>query len=124
MTPEHRVRVAAENLDHIFPRANSLQYLEAGTSQAFRSDELSGGSAFCYVGPGQKSQYLDVMRNPDWAYPEDSTNYRVFLGGEHASYTHGWIHGAIEAGLRCAQQAHVVATSRPSPRMIMLDEKK
>ncbi|PNP39177.1 hypothetical protein TGAMA5MH_08854 [Trichoderma gamsii] len=123
MTPEHRVRIAAENLDHIFPRANSLQYLEAGTSQAFPSDELAGGSAFCYFGPGQKSQYLDVMKAPDWAYPETSTNYRVFFGGEHASYTHGWIHGAIEAGLRCAQQAHAVATSRPAHKRLILSEK-
>ncbi|KAI2468400.1 hypothetical protein F4781DRAFT_398162 [Annulohypoxylon bovei var. microspora] len=43
MPPERRVRVATENFDHVFPRAKSLQYLEAGTSQAFPSDEMAGG---------------------------------------------------------------------------------
>jgi monoamine oxidase len=119
MSPEHRVRTAAENLNHVFPGADSLQFLEAGTSQAFPSDELAGGSAFCYFGPGQKSQYLPTMCAPDWAYPEGSNYFRVFFGGEHASFTHGWIHGAIEAGLRAAQQAHTVATTRPSRKEVV-----
>lgn len=114
MSPERRVRIAAENLDRVFPSANSLQYLEAGTSQAFPSDELAGGSAFCYFGPGQKTQYLETMRTPDWADPKGSANYRVFFAGEHTSYTHGWIHGAIGAGLRCVQQVCNEARKRPS----------
>lgn len=93
MTPERRIRIAAENLDTIFPHANSLNYLEAGASQAFPCDELAGGSAFTYFGPGQKTQYLETMRLPDWEYPAGSNNHRVFFAGEHASFTHGWIHG-------------------------------
>ncbi|KAK0718039.1 hypothetical protein B0T26DRAFT_812554 [Lasiosphaeria miniovina] len=96
MSPERCVHVAAENIDHIFPGAGSLQYLKAGASQVFPSDELAGGSAFCYFGPGQKSTYLETM---------------VFFAGEHASYTHGWIHGAMEAGLRCVQQVYAAATA-------------
>jgi monoamine oxidase len=111
MSPKRRVRIAAENLNSIFPSAQSLKYLEAGASQVFPSDDLAGGSAFCYFAPGQKTQYLDVMCAPDWADPADPENFRVFFAGEHASYTHGWIHGAMEAGLRCAQQVHTVATS-------------
>lgn len=114
MSPERRVRIAAENLHRVFPAAESLQYLEVGTSQAFPSDELAGGSAFCYFGPGQKSQYLETMCTPDWAHPKGSGNFRVFFAGEQASYTHGWIQGAIEAGLRCVQQTYTAATSRPS----------
>ncbi|KAK6333990.1 hypothetical protein TWF696_002501 [Orbilia brochopaga] len=109
MSPERRVRIAAKNLDQVFPTAESLKLLEAGASQVFPTDELAGGSAFCYFGPGQKTQYLTTMCTPDWAYPQDSNNFRVFFAGEHASYTHGWIHGAMEAGLRCAQQVHDVA---------------
>jgi monoamine oxidase len=71
-------------------------------SQVFPSDELAGGSTFCYLDPRQKSQYFQTMCTPDWA--PGSKNFRVFFVEEHASYTHGWIHGAIEAGLRCAQQ--------------------
>ena len=114
MSPQRRVRIAAENLHTVFPDARSLDYLEAGTSQAFPSDELAGGSAFCYFGPGQKSKYLETMRTPEWAYPEGSTNHRVFFAGEHTSYTHGWIQGAIGSALKCAKQAHAAATSRPS----------
>ena len=120
LTPERRVRIAAENLDKIFPSANSLQYLEVGVSRVFPSDELAGGSAFCYFGPGQKSLYLDSMCTPDWPDPEGSHNYRVFFAGEHASYTHGWIHGAMEAGLRCAVQAHEVALARESSSWVWL----
>ncbi|KAI9150728.1 putative L-amino-acid oxidase YobN [Paramyrothecium foliicola] len=114
MSPERRVRTAAENIQKIFPSVNTLQWLEAGTSQVFPSDELAGGSAFCYFGPGQKSQYLDIMRTPDWAASEGSDRYRVFFAGEHASYTHGWIHGAMEAGLRCVMQVYDVASKRAS----------
>ncbi|KAI1768961.1 hypothetical protein GGR53DRAFT_318104 [Hypoxylon sp. FL1150] len=113
MSPDRRVRIAAENLDRVFPSAESLQYLEAGASQAFPSDELAGGSAFCYFGPGQKTQYLETMRTPDWADPKGSENYRVFFAGEHTSYTHGWIHGAIGSALRCVQQVGDAARSRP-----------
>ncbi|KAK3292620.1 uncharacterized protein B0H64DRAFT_347620, partial [Chaetomium fimeti] len=110
MPEERRVRTAAENLDRIFPGAGSLKYLEGGTSQAFPTDELAGGSAFCYFGPRQKGQYLETMCTPDWAYPKDPKSYRVFLAGEHASYTHGWIQGAMEAALRCVSQVHKAAT--------------
>lgn len=111
ISPERRVHIAAENIDLVFQGAESLRYLEAGTSQVFAADELAGGSAFCYFGPGQKSQYLEVMCAPDWEYPEQSDHYRVFFAGEQASYTHGWIQGAMEAGLRCVQQVYQTATN-------------
>ncbi|KAI1458950.1 hypothetical protein F4805DRAFT_473910 [Annulohypoxylon moriforme] len=114
MSPERRVRIAAENLDHVFPTGNSLQYLETGTSQVFPSDELAGGSAFCIFGPGQRSRFLETTRTPDWACSDEPDHYRVFFAGEHTSYTHGWIHGAIGAALRCVQQVHAVAISQLS----------
>ncbi|WZH41912.1 Amino_oxidase domain-containing protein [Fusarium acuminatum] len=102
LSPERRIQIAAENLHRIFPKANSLELLEAGASQVFPADELAGGSAFCYFGPMQKTKFLDTMQKPDW---ED----RVFFAGEQASFTHGWIQGAFEAGLRCVQQIWAVA---------------
>ncbi|KAF0325055.1 l-amino acid oxidase [Colletotrichum asianum] len=97
MSPARRIRMAADNLASVFPEADSLQYLEAGASQVFPTDELAGGSAFCYFGPLQKTMYLDAMCEPDW-------DHRVFFAGEQASFSHGWIQGALEAGLRCVQQ--------------------
>ncbi|KAF8314682.1 FAD/NAD(P)-binding domain-containing protein [Clavulina sp. PMI_390] len=104
LSPERRAELAAQNLDTIFPDAKSLQLLEAATSQVFPADELAGGSAFCYFGPTQKTKYLETMCKTAW---ED----RVFFAGEQASYTHGWIQGALEAALRCAIQVHTVATN-------------
>ncbi|RKK94389.1 hypothetical protein BFJ70_g13663 [Fusarium oxysporum] len=50
----------------------------------------------------QKTKFLDTMQKPDW-------ENRVFFAGEQASFTHGWIQGAFEAGLRCVQQIWSVA---------------
>lgn len=97
LSPQNAIRTAAENIDRIFPEAKSMDLLEAGASQVFPSDELAGGSAFCYFGPMQKTTFFDTMLQPDW-------NDRVFFAGEQCSLTHGWIHGAFEAGLRCVQQ--------------------
>lgn len=103
LSPERQCQIAAENLDRIFPEAQSLDLLEVGASQCFPSDELAGGSAFCYFGPTQKTEYLKTMFESDW---ED----RVFFAGEQASFTHGWIQGAFEAGLRCVQQVAKAAS--------------
>jgi len=103
MSHTRRIRTAAENLDFIFPEAKSLDYLEAGSSQVFPTDELAGGSAFCYFAPLQKSMYLETMCDTDW-------EERVFFAGEQASYSHGWIQGALEAGLRCVQQLCAAAS--------------
>ncbi|KAF5963994.1 putative amino-acid oxidase YobN [Fusarium bulbicola] len=102
LSPERRIQIAAENLNRIFPEAKSLDLLEAGASQVFPADELAGGSAFCYFGPMQKTKFLDVMQQPDW-------ENRVFFAGEQASFAHGWIQGAFEAGLRRVQQIWSVA---------------
>ncbi|KAJ1323045.1 L-amino-acid oxidase [Microdochium nivale] len=109
LSPERRIRQAAENLDRIFPDAGSLDLLEVGASQVFPSDELAGGSAFCYFGPEQKTNFLPVMTQPDWDW-KGNKDYRVFFAGEQASFTHGWIQGAFEAGLRCVQQIWDVAS--------------
>ncbi|KAI8624238.1 hypothetical protein F5Y19DRAFT_324770 [Xylariaceae sp. FL1651] len=103
LSPERRIQIAAQNLDTIFPEAESLNHLEVGASQVFPADELSGGSAFCYFGPMQKTKFLDTMMASDW-------DDRVFFAGEQASFTHGWIHGAFEAGLRCVQQIWTAAS--------------
>ena len=97
LPPYRQIQTAAENLHRIFPDAKSLDLLEAGASQVFPSDEWAGGSAFCYFGPTQKTNYLPAMCATDW-------EERCFFAGEQASFTHGWIHGAFEAGLRCVQQ--------------------
>lgn len=116
LTPDRQIQVAAENLDRIFPEANSLDLLEVGASQVFPADELAGGSAFCYFGPTQKNDYLQTMCAPDWYYPDTDPKTgtpRCFFAGEQASFTHGWIQGAFEGGLRCVQQVWDAASKAP-----------
>lgn len=105
LSPERRIQIAAEDLDRIFPQAQSLEHLEAGASQCFPADELTGGSAFCYFGPSQKTEYLETMFQTDW-------ESRVFFAGEQSSFSHGWIQGALEASLRCVQQVFDAAKER------------
>lgn len=107
MSPAHRIQLAARNLDTIFPRAKSLELLEAGASQVFPADALAGGSAFCYFGPGQKTDFLPTMQQPDW-------DKRVFFAGEQVSYSHGWIQGALEAGINAAYQLYKAASPEVS----------
>ncbi|KAE9392621.1 FAD/NAD(P)-binding domain-containing protein [Gymnopus androsaceus JB14] len=104
MSPANRALQAARDLDTIFGDANSLPLLEASAAQVFPSDELAGGSAFTYFAPMQKSMFLEDMCRAEW-------DKRVFFAGEQASYTHGWIQGAFEAGLRCAAELYGEATS-------------
>lgn len=114
MTPKRQIQVAAENLQRMFPEVNSMELLEVGASQVFPADELAGGSAFCYFGPTQKKDYLETMCASDWKYPDPVNGIpRCFFTGEQASYTHGWIQGAFEAGLRCVDQVWKAANSMP-----------
>lgn len=99
LTPAHQIQMAAKNLDTIFPGANSLDYLESSASQVWPSDEMAGGSAFTYFAPMQKSEFWDTMITPEW-------NQTVFFAGEQSSFSHGWIQGAFEAGIRCAWQTY------------------
>lgn len=108
LSHERRIRQAADNLHRVFPGAKSLDLLEAGVSQVFPCDELAGGSAFCHFSPTQKTTFLDTMIRPDWD-EEGDQRYKVFFAGEQASFTHGWVQGAFEAGLRCVQQVWDVA---------------
>lgn len=99
LEPGDRVRKAAENLETAFP--GSKQWLETGTSQAFAEDRMAGGSAFCYFAPGQKAKYHEAMRQPEW--PCAGGVRRAFFAGEHASYAHGWIQGAIGTAINCVK---------------------
>lgn len=98
-----RLRLATENMATVF--GNELVYsnIERGASQIWPADEMAGGSAFAYFGPSQKSRLYKSIIEPDW-------NGLAHFAGEHASYTHGWIQGAFEAGLRTAYEIYQMQT--------------
>lgn len=99
MQPQHRLRLAIENMAQIFGKEHIYSNIETGASQIWPADEMAGGSAFAYFGPEQKSQLYKSIIQPSW-------NGIAHFAGEHASYTHGWIQGAFEAGIRSAYEIY------------------
>lgn len=96
------VRLAADNMATIFGRDLIDANLEVGTSQAWSADSFSGGSAFTYFAPMQKTRLFATMTQPEW-------NDAAHFAGEHVSYSHGWIEGAFESALRAAYQIYMSA---------------
>ncbi|MDB5591050.1 flavin monoamine oxidase family protein [Enterovirga sp.] len=99
---EHdRVIQAIENLSQIHPQAP--REFECGASKMWHDDEFAGG-AFALFEPGQQTSLF-----PHTIAPEG----RLHFAGEHASRHHAWIQGAIESGLRAAQEVHEAAGRAP-----------
>lgn len=104
LSNEAVVRLAADNLATIFGSELIYDNLEVGTSQAWSADSFSGGSAFTYFAPMQKTRLFGTMTEPEW----DDVAY---FAGEHVSYSHGWIEGAFESALRAAYQIYNTSTA-------------
>lgn len=104
MNAQSSVQLAIANLATIF--GNELVYdnLEVGTSQVWSADAFSGGSAFAYFAPMQKTRLFGTLIKPEWSNT-------AHFAGEHASYTHGWIEGAFESALRTAYQIYLMQTA-------------
>jgi len=92
---EHDRQVQAiENVAQIHPQI--VAEFEVGASWMWHDDEFAGG-AFALFDPGQQTQLHAHIIAPEG---------RVHFAGEHASLGHAWIQGAIESGLRAAQEIH------------------
>jgi monoamine oxidase len=90
LPPADRVAQALENIELIHP--GSSKQFEVGTSVMWHDDEFAGG-AFAMFDAGQQTYlYKDVI----------AAEGRIHFAGEHASFAHAWIQGAIESGLRAA----------------------
>lgn len=104
MTPARSVQLAADDLATIFGSDLVYGNLETGTSQVWSADVFSGGSAFAYFAPMQKTRLFGTMIEPEW-------NGAAHFAGEHVSYSHGWIEGAFESALRSAYQIYLLQTA-------------
>ena len=51
--------------------------------------------AFCYFMPEQQKLFSYAMAKPEY-------DNRVYFAGEHISLTHGWIEGAVNSGMKAA----------------------
>jgi monoamine oxidase len=99
LAPHDRLGQALENVGVIHPQA--LEVYEGGYTKMWHDDEFAGG-AFALFDPGQQALLHQHLIAPEG---------RVHFAGEHASLGHAWIQGAIESGLRAAQEIHARHTA-------------
>jgi len=92
LPPSDRLEQALEDVARIHPQV--LDEFEVGASHMWHDDEFAGG-AFALFDPGQQT-----LLHKDIIAPEG----RIHFAGEHASLYHAWIQGAIESGLRAADE--------------------
>jgi monoamine oxidase len=104
LTEADRLRIVARDLRTIFGKRVIDDCFEVGASQVWPATDTSGGSAFAYFGPGQRLDLFRGIVEPEW-------NGIAHFAGEHASYSHGWIEGAIESALRVADQIYQLQTT-------------
>jgi len=94
MDEETRLEEALDDVSRIHPRIRDVY--EVGASQAWYNDRFANG-AFALFAPEQQTQLqADIVR------PEG----RIYFAGEHCSLYHAWIQGALESGIRAAQEIH------------------
>lgn len=94
LPPSDRLAQALENVAAIHPQIR--EEYECGASWMWHDDPYAGG-AFALFDPGQQTLLHEHIIAPEG---------RIHFAGEHASLCHAWIQGAIESGLRTAQEIH------------------
>ncbi len=93
--PEERIQRSLEYANQIHPGLDV--YCEGGTSKVWHTDEFARG-AYALFWPGQYRRLQEHIVSPEG---------RIHFAGEHTSSDHAWIQGAIESGLRAAQEIHL-----------------
>ncbi|HEY0035964.1 MAG TPA: FAD-dependent oxidoreductase, partial [Longimicrobium sp.] len=96
MAPADRVSFAVGHMERIYPGLR--RHLERGASYAWDGDPWSRGD-YAWFRPGQMRRFL-----PHLAAPEG----RVHFAGDHTSTSPGWMNGALESGLRAADEAEKI----------------
>lgn len=94
MDEETRLEEALDDVARIHPRIRDVY--EVGASHAWYGDKWARG-AFAMFAPGQQTELQESIVAPEG---------RILFAGEHCSLYHAWIQGALESGIRAAQQIH------------------
>ena len=95
---------AVEEISYIHPEMKDN--FEVGAVQAWYSDPTSQG-AFALLRPFEIQMINDYLLYPYPKPKKEAVNPPpppLYFAGEAISYTHGWIQGALESGLRAAYQ--------------------
>jgi len=73
-----------------------LDNLEGGVAQVWDADQWEGG-AYALPSPGQMMAICAGIDRPEG---------RVHFAGDHTSRWPGWMQGALQSGLRAAQEVN------------------
>ena len=88
---EERVKQTLKYVSKIHPQATTE--FEIGTSKVWGQDRYAAGVSMYYA-----DEHRTLF--PHTHTPEGA----IHFAGEHTSYKHGWIEGAVESGLRAAHE--------------------
>ena len=107
LNPGERIAVASKYLAQLHPQLlakgsqNHIEgpLFEAGVSVEWENNSFASG-AYSQPAIGRESEFYAVATEPEG---------RFHFAGEHTSRYHGWIQGAIESGLRAANEVHAAA---------------
>jgi monoamine oxidase len=95
LSKEDRIQYALKNLAEIYGDEVYSEYV-TGTSYSWVDNPYSTG-AFVTFEPGQETELYPYIPIPEG---------RVHFAGEHTTLTHGWMQGAIESGIRVANEVN------------------
>jgi monoamine oxidase len=95
LSPEQRIKQVMKHTAKIHPQV--MNEVEAGFSKVWSEDRFAGGACAAVFDPGQQRRLYEAMIAPEGP---------VFFAGEHTTFKHTWIEGAVESGLRAAKEIH------------------
>jgi monoamine oxidase len=94
-----RAAVVLQHLSRVHPQLRQPGILRQTASWSWDNHPYSAG-AFAWFMPGQHTALYRYVTAPEG---------RIYFAGEHTSLAHTWMQGALESGLRAAQQMLVAA---------------
>ncbi|XEC95637.1 flavin monoamine oxidase family protein [Paenibacillus tarimensis] len=94
---QERIGYALQNLAVIYGDVVYREFV-GGASFSWSQNPYSCGD-WALFKPGQQTELFPVIASPEG---------RVHFAGEHTTLTHGWMQGAIESGIRVAQEVNEV----------------
>ncbi|GGH75554.1 monoamine oxidase [Pullulanibacillus pueri] len=100
---EQRVIEALENLA-ILHGKHIYKAFVTGSSHSWMQDPYAGG-AFAAFKPGQKAELASAIASPEG---------RLYFAGEQTSHFPCWIEGAVESGIRVAEEVNQIGLSPSS----------
>jgi monoamine oxidase len=94
---EDRISQTLRYVARVHPQITDV--FERGLMKVWSEDRYAGGGG-AFFAPGQHAQLYSSIVAPEGP---------IHFAGEHASLKHFWIEGAIESGVRAAQEVHARA---------------